>query len=59
MSIGFYPVEGKKLVTLITCDYTAERGRIMMRGELQGVKTWAETPKDIQKAFTTDNRWIK
>ncbi|CAM2920446.1 class A sortase [Weissella confusa] len=54
-----YPVEGKKLVTLITCDYTAKRGRIMMRGELQGVKTWAETPKDIQKAFTTDNRWIK
>ncbi|SJX67092.1 Sortase A, LPXTG specific [Weissella confusa] len=44
---------------MITCDYTAERGRIMMRGELQGVKTWAETPKDIQKAFTTDNRWIK
>ncbi len=54
-----YPVAGKKLVTLITCDYTAERGRVMMRGELERTTTWDKTPKSIQTAFTADNRWIK
>lgn len=53
------PVAGKKLITLITCDYTAERGRVIMQGTLEGQQSWDDTPTAIQKSFTKDNRWIK
>ncbi|MDR3189840.1 MAG: class A sortase [Lactobacillaceae bacterium] len=53
------PVEGKKLVTLITCNYTADAGRIVLQGELVKTRTWKQTPKKIQKYFVSDNRWIK
>lgn len=53
------PVAGKKLITLITCDYTAERGRVIMQGTLEKQQSWDKTPASIQKSFTKDNRWIK
>jgi len=52
-------VPGKKLITLITCNYTAEAGRVMMQGELAKTFDWDDAPKSVKDGFTTDNRWIK
>ena len=46
------PVAGKKLVTLITCDYTAERGRVIMQGELTDTIAWKDAPASLEKQFT-------
>jgi len=54
------PVAGKKLVTLITCNYTEEAGRVVMQGELVKTRDWKETPKKIQQYFSAnDTRWVK
>lgn len=52
-------VPGKKLVTLITCNYTAEAGRVVMQGELTKTYDWDDAPKSAKDSFTADNRWIK
>lgn len=44
-------VAHKKIVTLITCDYTAEQGRVVMQGELRKVLTWHEAPDKIKNSF--------
>ncbi|HEY4398917.1 MAG TPA: class A sortase [Lactobacillaceae bacterium] len=41
----------KKIVTLITCDYTAESGRVVMQGELSKVISWHATPDKIKNSF--------
>jgi sortase A len=52
-------VPGQKLVTLITCNYTAEAGRVVMQGTLEKVTDWQNTSKTVTAAFKTSNEWIK
>lgn len=40
-----YNQPNKNQLTLITCDYTAERGRVAMQGDLKQVYTWHDAPK--------------
>lgn len=54
-----HDISGKKVITLITCNYTAEAGRVMMQGELTKTYDWDSAPKEAKNAFTADNRWIK
>lgn len=51
-----YNVPGKKLITLLTCDYTAERGRVMMQGYLKKKIDWKNTEKNIQNQFTNKSK---
>ncbi|TDG67492.1 hypothetical protein C5L23_001291 [Leuconostoc fallax] len=53
-----YPVSGKKIVTLITCDYTAERGRVIMQGELIKTTTWQQTSKQIQQQLSAKQKTL-
>lgn len=45
------PVPGKKLITLITCDYTAENGRVIMQGKLVKKISWQQAPLHMQQYF--------
>ncbi|QVK11682.1 class A sortase [Weissella ceti] len=54
-----HEVPGKKVITLITCNYTAEAGRVVMQGELTKTYDWEHAPKAAKDSFTADNRWIK
>ncbi|HEY4398914.1 MAG TPA: class A sortase [Lactobacillaceae bacterium] len=45
-------VPGKKLITLITCDYTADRGRVLMQGKLISVTKWQKSSHDVKEQFT-------
>ncbi|MBM7617196.1 sortase A [Weissella uvarum] len=53
------PVPGRKMITLITCDYTAERGRVIMQGDLTKQMKFKDAPASVLKSFEKDNRWIK
>lgn len=53
------PISGRKMITLITCDYTAERGRVILQGDLQKEMNFDDAPSDVLKSFEQDNRWIK
>ncbi|CUR63174.1 Sortase A, LPXTG specific [Leuconostoc gelidum subsp. gasicomitatum] len=46
------PVNGKKLVTLITCDYTADQGRIVMQGQLKEVTSWNKASTYVHNQFS-------
>lgn len=53
------PIPGRKMVTLITCDYTAERGRVIMQGDLTKEMPFNQAPQSVLDSFEKDNRWIK
>lgn len=50
-----YPVPGKKVITLFTCNYSHNEGRVMLRGELTKTSTWSNTPKTIKNYFTNND----
>ncbi|WP_010007077.1 hypothetical protein [Leuconostoc fallax] len=45
-------------MTLITCDYTAERGRVIMQGELIKTTTWQQTSKQIQQQLSAKQKTL-
>lgn len=55
-----YDVPGKKLITLFTCNYSHQNGRVMLRGQLVKTTTWKNTSSSVKNYIKhTDNRWIK
>ncbi|GAK30350.1 sortase [Weissella oryzae SG25] len=53
-------VPGQKLITLITCNYTADNGRVLMQGRLDKSMSFKDAPKKLQHQLASeDNRWIK
>lgn len=48
------PVEGKKVVTLITCGDMDAVTRIIVQGELQSVTPVAEAPEEVANAFNLE-----
>ncbi|MDY2519429.1 class A sortase [Weissella cibaria] len=54
-----YNQPNKNQLTLITCDYTAERGRVVIQGDLKQVYTWHDAPKEIRDSFSHTNEWHK
>lgn len=53
-------VPDKKMITLVTCDYTAEAGRVLMQGTLEKEMNFKDTPKSVlNKLVMDDNRWVK
>lgn len=50
-----YPVAGKKIITLFTCNYSHDKGRVMLRGELVKITSWQDTENKTKKYFTESN----
>lgn len=51
------PVAGKKLITLITCNYAHQYGRVVMQGELTKVENWADISSTVKHDISgTDGR---
>lgn len=52
--------QGKPKVTLVTCNISSDRGRVIQQGELTQIYKWDNAPQDIKdKLVNQDNRWIK
>ncbi|MCM0599050.1 class A sortase [Periweissella fabalis] len=49
------PVPGKKVITLFTCNYTHNDGRVVLRGELTKTMTWHETSNKVKDYFKNQN----
>lgn len=54
-----YPVAGKKVITLFTCNYTHAQGRVMLRGELTNTMDWDSASKNITNSFHNVNNTVK
>lgn len=50
-----YPVAGKKVVTLFTCNYSHDKGRVMLRGELTKVTSWQDASVKTKHYFSQNN----
>lgn len=49
------PVPGKKVITLFTCNYSHNEGRVVLRGELTKTMAWHDTSKKIKDYFQDQN----
>ena len=47
------PVPDKTMLTLITCNYTHDRGRVMMQGNLETSYKWENASKSIKAQFNS------
>lgn len=51
-------IPGKKVVTLFTCNYSHDKGRVMMQGELTKIISYNEASSKIKSSFEKNNKYI-